>query len=82
MRAPVVPDGAGFGASMTSATPDKSAAFALRYLRHFSAETLTDRFVVSAFVKVQAMPLAVIGADSTVSLVANGGAVRVLTSDS
>ncbi|MDR6436057.1 hypothetical protein J2790_001178 [Paenarthrobacter nicotinovorans] len=73
VRAPRVPDGAPFGASVSE------SGFSLRYIRSFDGTVAADRSLVSAFVGVQAMPLAVDNEDGTVSLVDNGGAVRVLT---
>ncbi|MCW3038319.1 MAG: coat protein- protein 5 [Solirubrobacterales bacterium] len=73
VRAPRVPDGAPFGKSVVD------GGFALRYLRSYDGSVAADRSLVSAFVGVSAMPLAVDGEDGTVSLKANGGAVRVLT---
>lgn len=73
VRAPSVPEGAPYGASV--ATPD----FALRHVRSFDGSVNADRSTVSAFVAVQALPLAVDNEDGTVTLVAHGGAVRVAT---
>lgn len=73
VRAPEVPAGAPFGASV------RTEDFALTALRAFDAGTATDRSIVEALVAVQAMPLPVRQADGTVDLVENAGAVRVLT---
>ncbi|MET4620426.1 hypothetical protein ABIE18_001875 [Arthrobacter sp. 2762] len=73
VRAPRVPDGAPFGASVTE------KGFSLRYIRSFDGTVAADRSLVSAFVGVQSMPLAVDNENGTISLVENGGAVRVLT---
>lgn len=73
VRAPQVPQGAPFGASVSE------GGFSLRYIRSFDGTVAADRSLVSAFVGVQAMPLAVDNEDGTISLVENGGAVRVLT---
>ncbi|MFC9559597.1 P22 phage major capsid protein family protein [Agromyces sp. NPDC056965] len=73
VRAPQVPDGAPFGASVNE------GGFALRWIRSYDATVAVDRSLVSAFVGVKAMPLAVDRENGTVELVANGGAVRVLT---
>lgn len=74
VRAPQVPQGAPFGASVNE------GGFALRYIRSFDGTVAADRSLVSSFVGVQSMPLAVDNEDGTITLVANGGAVRVLTS--
>ena len=73
VRAPAVPSGAPYGASVNE------NGFALRHIRSYDGTVAADRSLLSAFVGVQAMPLAVDNEDGTVSLVANGGAVRVLT---
>jgi hypothetical protein len=73
VRAPRVPEGASYGASVSE------KGFALRVLRDYDSSVAADRSLVGAFVGVQAMPLAVDNEDGTVSLVANGGAVRVVT---
>lgn len=74
VRAPQVPAGAAFGASVNE------GGFALRLIRSFDSTVAADRSLVSSFVGVRAMPLAVDNEDGTITLVANGGAVRVLTS--
>ncbi|MBT2523267.1 hypothetical protein [Arthrobacter sp. ISL-28] len=74
VRAPQVPAGAPFGASVNE------GGFALRYVRSFDRTVAADRSLVSAFVGVQSLPLAVDNEAGVVNLVANGGAVRVLTS--
>lgn len=73
VRAPQVPAGAPYGASVSE------EGFALRHIRSYDSTVAADRSLVSAFVGVQAMPLAVDAEDGTVSLVEHGGAVRVLT---
>lgn len=73
VRAPQVPQGAPCGASVNE------NGFAVRHIRSYDGTVAADRSLLSAFVGVQAMPLAVDNEDGTVSLVANGGAVRVLT---
>lgn len=73
VRAPMKPEGAPWGATV------REDVFALTALRVFDAGTATDRSIVEALVAVKAMPLAVDQEDGTVELVANGGAVRVLT---
>lgn len=73
VRAPEVPQGAPFGASV------KADDFALRYIRSYDGTVAADRSLVSAFVAVAPMPIAVDREDGTVDLVQHGGAVRVLT---
>jgi hypothetical protein len=78
VRAPIVPAGAPFGASVKAEAGD--ARFALRWIRSFDPNVLVERSIISAFVGVQAMPLAVVNESAgTVSLVPNGGAVRLDT---
>jgi hypothetical protein len=74
VRAPMVPSGAPYGASVISGD------FALRHIRSYDNTVAADRSLVSAFVGVQPLPLAVDNEDGTISLVDHGGAVRVLTS--
>lgn len=50
VRAPVVPQGAAFGASVSE------KGFNLRYLRDYAADVTQDRSIVSTFVGVAAMP--------------------------
>ena len=76
VRAPRVPDGAPFGASVK----DKEAGFALRLIRAYDPNIAADTSLLTAFVGVQAMPLAVDNEDGTVTLVEHGGVVRVVTS--
>jgi hypothetical protein len=73
VRAPKVPEGAPYGASV------REDDFAVTTIRTFDPSTATDRSIVSALVAVKAMPLAVDQEDGTVDLVPNAGAVRVLT---
>jgi hypothetical protein len=73
VRAPEVPQGAPYGASVSE------GGFALRHIRAYDPSVAVEHSLVSAFVGVQAMPLAVDNENGTISLVANGGAVRVLT---
>jgi len=73
VRAPEVPDGAPYGASISE------GGFALRHIRSYDGTVAADRSLVSAFVAVQPMPLSVDNEDGTVSLVAHGGVVRVVT---
>lgn len=76
VRAPQVPAGAPYGASVSS------GGFALRHVRAYDTTTAVDRSLVSAFVGVSAMPLAVDNEDGTVTLKPHAGAVRVLTAAS
>lgn len=76
VRAPAVPDGAAYGASIKDG-PEKRE-FALRYIRSFDTNIAADVSIVTAFVGVQPMPLAVDKEDGTVDLVDNGGVIRVL----
>ncbi len=73
VRAPSVPAGAPYGASVSA------GGFALRHIRSYDPTVAVDRSLVSAFVGVQAMPLAVDHEDGTVTLLEDGGAVRVVT---
>lgn len=74
VRAPAVPAGAAYGASVTE------GGFALRHLHNYDSSVAVDRSLVSAFIGAQAMPLAVDLENGTVELRENAGAVRVLTS--
>lgn len=75
VRAPKVPEGASFGQSV------REEGFALRWIRDYDASVAADRSMVSAFLGVQPMPLPVVNeATGAVTLTANAGAVRVLTS--
>jgi hypothetical protein len=73
VRAPQVPQGAPFGASV------RTEDFALRHVRSFDGSVNADRSTVSAFVAVAALPLAVDNEDGSVTLTPNHGAVRVQT---
>ncbi len=73
VRAPRVPEGASHGASVSE------KGFALRVLRDYDASVAADRSLVSTFLGVQSLPLPVDNENGTVTLVANGGAVRVDT---
>lgn len=76
VRAPVVPDGAAYGASV------KTEDFALRHVLDYDSAVAADRSLVSAFIEVTPMPLAVVDeTDSSVDLVANAGAVRMSIGD-
>ncbi len=76
VRAPQVPVGAPYGASVSE------GGFALRHLRAYDTSTAVDRSLVSAFVGVSAMPLAIDNEDGTVTLKPHAGAVRVVTTPS
>lgn len=79
VRAPEVPAGAAAGASFR-APNGKDDAFALRWLRSFDGSTAVDRSIVSAFIEVAPLPLAVDDeATGAVILVEHGGVVRVDT---
>lgn len=73
VRAPEVPQGASYAASVTA------GGFSLRHVASFDGNVAVDRSLVSAFVGAQAMPLAVDLEDGTVELRPHAGAVRVLT---
>ena len=73
VRAPVVPDGAPYGASVTEGD------FALRHIVSFDSNVAADRSLMSALVGVAPMPLAVDRENGEVDLVEHGGAVRVIT---
>lgn len=73
VRAPEAPEGVAYSASVSE------NGFALTHLRDYDASVLSDRSILQAFVGAQAMPLAVDNEDGTVSLIANGGAVRIDT---
>lgn len=72
VRAPMVPSGAPYGASV------KDGNFALRLIRSYDTKIAADTSLVTAFVGVQALPLAVDNEDGTVSLVEHGGVVHVV----
>lgn len=80
-RAPRVPAGAAYGASITTPLVDseRGAQFAARVINDYDSNVAADRSLVSSFVKVAAMPLPVDNEDGTVSLVAHGGVVRIDT---
>lgn len=81
VRAPQVPQGASYGASIK--TPildaDHGKSFAVRVLNDYDGNVAADRSLVSTFAAVAAMPLPVDNEDGTVTLLAHGGAVRVDT---
>lgn len=79
-RAPKVPEGASFGASVSG------GGFSLRYLRDYDATKTQDRSVVSTFAGVAALPLYRIERDeatgvATVNAVAGGAAFRMSIGD-
>jgi hypothetical protein len=82
VRAPEPPAGAPFSASVRTdavAGPDRATSgFAVTHIRAFDTSTGVDRSIVQALVAVAAMPLPV-RVDDAIELVANAGAVRVLT---
>lgn len=57
----------------------KSGGFALRHIRSYDPSIAVDTSLVSAFVGVSPMPLAIDRENGVVDLVENAGAVRVLT---
>ena len=73
VRAPEVPQGAPYGASVSA------EGFALRHILAYDDGVAATNSTVSAFVEVAALPLAVDREDGTVDLVQHGGAVRVRT---
>jgi hypothetical protein len=73
VRAPAVPSGAPYGASVSS------GGFALRHIRSFDSTVAVERSLMSAFVGVTALPLARDLENGLVSLVPNAGAVRIVT---
>lgn len=80
-RAPIVPNGAAYGASIRTPLVDKErgAQFAVRVLNDYDSSVAADRSLVSSFVKVAAMPLPVDREDGTVDLVEHGGVVHIAT---
>lgn len=80
VRAPVVPQGASFGQTVSD------GGFSLRYLRDYDVMKTQDRSLVSTFAGVAAMPLKRVVRDyeaNTVSVedVPGGGAIRISTTD-
>ncbi|MGW6229460.1 hypothetical protein ACWFQT_20340 [Cellulosimicrobium cellulans] len=75
LRAPAVPEGVGFGASVVN----EKLRIAMRYIRDYDASRMLDRSVVSVFAGARPMPLAVNRENGTVDLVEHGGAVRIDT---
>ncbi|WP_404433282.1 hypothetical protein LG299_02695 [Microbacterium lacus] len=80
-RAPLVPAGAAYGASIVTPVFDdeNGAQFAIRVINDYDSNVAADRSLVGTFCAVQAMPLAVDQEDGNVELVAHGGAVRIAT---
>lgn len=79
VRAPMIPEGASFGAVQSA------NGFQLRYLRDYDAMHTVDRSIVSTFAGVAGLPLyrAVRNYDTnaaTLETIPNGGAVRILAS--
>lgn len=80
VRAPVVPQGAAYGASIkTPDLGDGSIGFAVRVLNDYDSNVAADRSLVSTFAVVAALPLPVDREDGTVDLVEHGGVVRIAT---
>lgn len=82
VRAPVVPQGAAYGASITTPILDNAngKAFAIRVLNDYDSNVAADRSLVGTFAAVASMPLPVDREDGTVDLVKHGGAVRITSS--
>ncbi|MEZ3160133.1 hypothetical protein AB1K54_06225 [Microbacterium sp. BWT-B31] len=78
-RAPRVPQGAAYGASIKTPIVDKErgAQFACRVVGDYDSTVAADRSLISCFVKVAAMPLPVDRENGTVDLVEHGGVVRI-----
>lgn len=76
VRAPIAPAGAPFSASVRGG---KDNEFAVRLIRAFDSTVGAEASLLTSFVAVKAMPLAVDNEDGTVSLVPSGGAVRIDT---
>jgi len=80
VRAPQVPNGAAYGASIkTPVEQGGSTAFAIRVINDYSPNVAADRSLVSTFAAVAAMPLPVDDENGHVELVENGGVVRLAT---
>lgn len=80
VRAPKVPQGAAYGASVsTPVLGDGSKAFAVRVVNDYDSNVAADRSLVGTFAAVAAMPLPVDNEDGTVDLVEHGGVVRIDT---
>lgn len=81
VRAPIVPQGAAYGASLKTPLLDAAngQSFAIRVLNDYDSNVAADRSLVGTFAAVAAMPLAVDNEDGTVSLIPHGGAVRIAT---
>ncbi|UPL12592.1 hypothetical protein [Microbacterium sufflavum] len=80
-RAPMVPQGAAYGASIVTPvfSDDNSAQFAVRVVNDYDSNVAADRSLVGTFAAVQAMPLPVDNEDGSVTLLDHGGAVRIST---
>lgn len=80
VRAPQVPNGAGYGASIkTPVEQDGATAFAIRVINDYDSGVAADRSLVSTFAAVTAMPLPVDDENGHVDLVEHGGVVRLTT---
>lgn len=81
VRAPKVPQGAAYGASIVTPVLDEDhgAQFAVRVINDYDSNVAADRSLVGTFAAVQSMPLPVDNEDGTVSLIEHGGAVRIAT---
>lgn len=80
-RAPMVPQGAAYGASIVTPVDDKNErglGFAARVINDYDSNVAADRSLVSTFAAVAAMPLPVDNEDGTVTLLEHGGAVRIV----
>lgn len=80
-RAPMVPQGAAYGASIVTPVFDEEngAQFAVRVVNDYDSNVAADRSLVGTFAAVQSMPLPVDNEDGTVTLLDHGGAVRIST---
>lgn len=79
-RAPQVPQGVAYGASITTKVDDGNEhgmSFAVRVLNDYDSNVAADRSLVSTFAAVTALPLPVDNEDGTVTLLPHGGAVRI-----
>lgn len=80
-RAPMVPQGAAYGASVVTPVlnDEHGAQFAVRVVNDYDSNVAADRSLVGTFAAVQHMPLPVDNEDGTVTLLDHGGAVRIST---
>ncbi|MEV8272553.1 hypothetical protein [Microbacterium sp. NPDC077184] len=80
VRAPLVPAGASYGASIkTPVDREGSVPFAIRVVNDYDSGVAADRSLVSTFAAVTPLPLPVDREDGTVDLVEHGGVVRLAT---